>query len=115
MHVQILNPLLGKGFSSIRAGRINFDFARQNLPPGIGEVWCFLTMSEKQKTPQIQYLQGFLLLSTALRHRCAKAHAVALHFVKSFGGQLIPALARQAAGRTPIISNKLKTNSLDIS
>ena len=43
-HVQILNPLLNKGFSSIRAGRMKFDFARSNLPPGFGEGWRFLTM-----------------------------------------------------------------------
>ena len=58
-HVQILNPLLDKGFRSIRAGRIDFDFARSNYAPELGDFWCFLTRCKKQKTLQIQYLQGF--------------------------------------------------------
>jgi len=58
-HVQILNPFLDKGFSSIRAGRIDFDFARSNYAPEFEELWYFLTMQKKQKAPQIQYLQGF--------------------------------------------------------
>src|SRR6478736_4007605 len=35
------------------------DFARSNLPPVFGEVWCFLTMWEKQKTPQILICRAF--------------------------------------------------------
>jgi hypothetical protein len=58
-HVQILNPLPGKRFRSIRAGRFEIDFARSNLPPGFGEVWCFLTMWKKQKTPQILIYRAF--------------------------------------------------------
>jgi hypothetical protein len=57
-HVQILNPFLDKGFSLIRAGKIDFDFARSNYAPEFGDFWYFLTMQKKQKAPQIQYLQG---------------------------------------------------------
>lgn len=35
VHVQILNPLLDKGFISIRAGRFDFEFARSNHAPEV--------------------------------------------------------------------------------
>jgi len=57
--VQILNPLLDKGFISIRAEKIEINFVRPNYAPELGDFWCFLTKFQKQKTPQIQYMQGF--------------------------------------------------------
>ncbi len=58
-HVQILNPLLDKGFRSIRAEKMDINFVRPNYAPELGDFWRFLTRCKKQKTPQIQYLQGF--------------------------------------------------------
>jgi len=58
-HVQILNPFLGKGFRKIRAGRSERSFARSNHAPGVEEFWCFLTMSQKQKTLQIKVCRVF--------------------------------------------------------
>jgi hypothetical protein len=38
-HIQILNPLLDKGFRKIRAGRFENYFARSNYAPRSEEVW----------------------------------------------------------------------------
>jgi hypothetical protein len=55
----VFEGAMGKAFRPIRAGRIEFGFARSNYAPEFGDFWCFLTMCKKQKAPQIQYLQGF--------------------------------------------------------
>jgi hypothetical protein len=58
-HVQILNPLPRAGFRKIRAAFFRKYFGRSNDAPGFAEIWRFLTIGQKQKTLQIQYLQGF--------------------------------------------------------
>ena len=52
-HIQILNLLLGESFRKIRADFFQIIFVRSNYAPGFEEVWCFLTMFQKNKTLQI--------------------------------------------------------------
>jgi len=58
-HVQILNPLLGKSFRKIRAEDFVNNFFRSNYAPGFEEVWCYLTMCQKNKTLQINVCRVF--------------------------------------------------------
>ena len=58
-HVQILIPLLDKDFNEIRAYILRNADVRSNDAPGFGEVWCFLTIWKKQKTPQILICRAF--------------------------------------------------------
>jgi hypothetical protein len=48
-----------KGFQKNSSGILETFFDRSNDAPEIGVFWVFLTTCQKQKTPQIQYLQGF--------------------------------------------------------
>ena len=59
-HVQILNPLLDKGFSSILAGKLEPIFTRSNYPPELVDFLIFFKMQLKQKGPAISVFAGLL-------------------------------------------------------
>ena len=68
-HVQILNPLTGKSFRKIRAGRIETGLARSNHAPRFGDFWLFLTMSKNKKSLETPNYAAFLELWAKLARR----------------------------------------------
>jgi hypothetical protein len=58
-HIQILNPLLVGDFRKIRAEDFIILFFRSNYAPRFGEIWCFLTIRQKQKALQINICRAF--------------------------------------------------------